>query len=265
MRRYLIVLALCVAPVAHAEKTPKHEKLDVSDAIGKVVVLRDETGNYYVMPKDYGENGETARKWTFFGDGRTMYLQRIGMSSTDEDGQVILGAWSPRVRGLPHALLKKAPDGTTTLICRVVASKYERRPLTPVTDAEATKLMTTARFEPPYWERRIFFFGRGEGTKYYLVDILRDEYGGQGFRLFVGPKGQMKQVAINDFANDTGGSSVITKIGELTIEPGEKGAAVWKQGKKPIALTRLDPVPNAYLIYRELGVYGQLGTICEDQ
>jgi hypothetical protein len=32
-----------------------------------------------------------------------------------------------------------------------------------------------------------------------------------------------------------------------------------------VALTRLDPQPNAFLIYRDLGVYGQLGTVCEDQ
>ena len=263
MQQHLVVLALCVASVAHAETKPKHEKLDVSEAIGKVDVRRDETGKYYVMPKDYGENGDLAGKWTFYGDGRTMYLQRVSSFST-EGGAVMVGAWSPRVRGIPHAFLERKRDGTTTLICRMVERKYQRQPLTLVSDADATKLLKTATFEPPYWERRVYFFGRGEGSTYYLVDMLRDEYGGQGFRLFVGPKGRMKQLAINDFATDTGGSAVLTKTGELAIASGETGA-VWKQGKKTIALTRLDPVPNAYLIYRELGVYGRLGTFCEDQ
>ena len=81
----------------------------------------------------------------------------------------------------------------------------------------------------------------------------------------VGSLGQMKSVAISDFANDTAGTVVVTKTGELKIDGGENGAAVWKQVKKMVALTRLDPQPNAFLIYRELGVYGQLGTVCEDQ
>ena len=261
MRQHLIALAVC-ASVASAE--PKRDKLDVSGAIGKVDVLRDETGKYYVMPKGDSPDGDAARKWTFYGDGRTMYLQRI-VSYSMESGNVTVGAWSPRARGVPAALLEKKKDGTTSLICRMQASKYVRRPLTAVSETEAKKLLETARFEAEYWQRRVFFFGRGDGSQYYLVDMLRDEYGGAGLRLFVGQKGQMKQVAITDFANDTSGAAVVTKGGELRIETGDNGGAVWKQGKKMVALTRLDAARNAFLIYRELGVYGQLGTVCEDQ
>ncbi|MDQ3334080.1 MAG: hypothetical protein M4D80_02885 [Myxococcota bacterium] len=261
MRQHLIVLALC-ASAAHAEPT-KREKLDVSEAIGKVDVLRDETGKYYVMPKVFGEDGAAAEKWTFYGDGRTMYLQRIVLFST-EHGNITVGAWSPRVRSVPHAILEKTKDGAASLICRMQSSKYVRRPLKLLSEADATKLLKSARFEPVFWERRVFFFGRGDASKYYLVDMLRDEYGGAGFRLFVGPKGQMKQIAISDVADDTGGASVTTKLGELRVEPKNNGA-VWKQGKKMVAVTRLDPQPNAFLIYRELGVYGQLGAVCEDQ
>ena len=262
MRQHLIALAVC-ATAAHAEP-PKHDKLDVSDAIGKVDVLRDETGKYYVMPKGNTADSEPAHKWTFYGDGRTMYLQRVALYST-ENGNVHIGVWSPRTRGLPSALLEKKKDGTTSLICRMQSSKYVRRPLAAVSDADAKKLLETARFEPEYWERRVFFFGRGESSKYYLVDILRDEYGGSGLRLFVGPKGQMKQIAITDFVNDTAGAAVVTKVGELRLDASANGSGVWKQGKKMIALTRLDSAQNSFLIYRELGVYGQLGTVCEDQ
>lgn len=260
MRQHLIAIALCTS-AAHAEPA-KREKLDVRDAIGKVDVLRDETGKYYVMPK--GVDGDVARKWTFYGDGRTMYLQRI-VSHSSENGNVTIGAWSPRARGVPAALIEKKKDGTTSLICRMQARKHVRRPLTAVSEADAKKLLETARFEPEYWERRVFFFGRGDSSKYYLVDTLRDEHGGAGLRLFVGPKGEMKPVAITDFANDTGGAALTTKAGELRIDAGDNGPAVWKQGKKMVALTRLDVARNTFLIYRELGVYGQLGTFCEDQ
>jgi len=259
MRQHLILVAL-LAPAVHAETKPKHKPIDVSDAIGNADVYRDEPGKFYVVPR--GGDGDDARKWTFYGDGRTMYLQRVVAFSATE-GNATISVWSPRTRGMPQASLEKNKDGTATVICRMVNSKFERRPLTQLSDEEAAKLFKKARFEPVLWERRVFFFGRGEGTKYYLVDILLDEYGGQGFRLFVGPKGQMKQVAISDFANDTEGASVMTKTGELAIA--KDGNASWKQGKKEMPIAKIDPAMNGYLIYRELGVYGQLGTICEDQ
>lgn len=252
---------LVAAGVAHAGPKPR-ERIDMTDAIGKVEVLRDEAGKYYVIPKEYGDAGDNVHKWTFFGDGRTMYLQRIPTSSNDQEGLTI-GVWSPRVRGLQYARIERLrADGRTSVICRMQGEKFDRRPLVAVPEAEATKLLKTARFEGALWDRRVFFFGRAAGTTYYLVDILRE--GGQGFRMFVGRKGQMKQVPITDFANDTAGASVMTKAGLLAIAP-RGGDATWRQGKKTVAITRLDPDPNAYLIYRDLGVYGQLGTVCEDQ
>lgn len=258
MRQHLILAALVVAPAASADS--KSKSLDVSDAIGNVDVYRDPQGKVYVFPRD-ATDGDVARKWTFYGDGRTMYLQRVAMFAI-KDGDVTVGVWSPRARGISHASIEKKRDGTASVICRIVDRKFERLPLTPVSADAAAKLFAKASFEPPLWKRRVFFFGRGEAAKYYLVDVLLDEHGGEGVRLFVGPKGQMKQIAISDFANDTGGASIITKAGELAI----KGdVATWKQGKKATDIPRLDVAMNGYLVYRELGVYGQLGTICEDQ
>lgn len=260
MRQHLVAL-LFLAPVAHAE--PKSKPLDVSDAIGNVDVYRDEPGKLYVIPRDAGETGDTAKKWTFYGDGQRLHLQRVVTFSV-VGGAVTIGTWSPRVRGIQFAMIERTEDGTASIICSRVARKLDRRPLTLVPSDKATKLLQTARFEPPLWERRVLYFGRGDGATYYLVDALRDEYGGNGHRLFIGKKGQMKHIAVTDFAKDTGGTAVTTKVGELAIGPGDK-SAMWKHGKKKLTIERLDAGQNGYLIYRELGVYGQLGTICEDQ
>jgi len=259
MRQHVVALVLA-ASAAHAEPS-KHEKIDISDAIGNVDVLRDPTGKFYVLPKAYGKDGSTASKWTFYGDGRTMYLQRITLFSVDDRG-VTVGVWAPRSRGVQQAQLETKPDGTTNLICRMKNSKFERQPLTRVDDAAAKKLLEKATFLPPLWERQVVFFGRGEGTTYFLVDRLQDEYGGDGYRLFSGEKGRMKQIAIDDVANDAAGMVVKVKAGELLIA---KAAVTWKHGKTTTAITRLDPAASRYLIYRELGLYGQLGTFCEDQ
>ena len=257
--RQLVVALVLAASTAYADPS-QHDKIDVSDAIGNVDVLRDVAGKYYIVPKVLGDNSDVAQKWTFYGDGRTMYRQRITLFSSNSDG-VMIGVWAPRVRGAQHAMLE-IKKGTLSIICRTKNSKYERLPLTRVDDDAAEKLLKKATFLPPLWERRVAFFGRGEGTTYFLVDMLQDEYGGGGYRLFVGEKGRMKPIAISDTADDSAGLLLATKGGELRIT---KGAATWKAGKRSTAVERIELQKSSYLIYRELGVYGQLGTFCEDQ
>ena len=259
MRQHLAALVVATG-VAHAEPS-KHEKLDISDAVGNVDVLRDATGRYYVLPKVL-ETGDSAQKWMFYGDGRTMYRQRIVAFSANS-GEATVSVWSPRTRGMQQAQLQKKQDGAISLICRMKNRKFERTPLTLLADDAAAKLLTSAAFLPPLWERRVHFFGRGEGTTtYFLVDVLQDEYGGGGYRLWKGEKGRMKQVPISDVTSDKAGTVLVAKTGELQIS---KDAVTWKQGKTTAPVTRLEPATNSYLIYRELGVYGQLGTFCEDQ
>lgn len=254
MRQHLILLVALAGTAAADAK-----RIDLSRELPRLEVYRDELGKYYVVPKDVGEH---AKELTFYGDGRTMYRQRvIALGSTPEGRNI--SVWAPRVKNVPFGMFDRDKDGAASITCRMKDQQHEKRPLTLLSGAESRALFAKAAFLPPLWQRRVYFFGRGASTTYYLVDALEDEYGGQGFRLFVGPKGQMKQVSITDFANDTAGTSVITKAGVLVI-PGGEGAVVWKKPKTATAITRLDSAVNGYLIYRELGVYGQLGTFCED-
>jgi len=262
MRQHLIALAL-VPAIAMADKPDKHAQLDVKDAAGKINAFKDATGKIYIIPKPtVDKQADLVSQWTFYGDGKTMYQQRIIGSSLAEQVQS-LQIWSPRVRGLPAALLYVRPDGAD-ISCKMKGAKYEHRPLTQLSEDQANKLLETAKFFPPFFEHQSYFFGRGESTTYYLVDQLRPEFGGAGYRLWIGRKGQMKSMTITDFADDTAGSLIVTKTGELKIER-KGGPATWKQGAKAITITRLNPSVNGYLIFRELGVYAQLGTVCEDQ
>jgi hypothetical protein len=265
MRQHLIVLA-CVPALAFADKgTDRHAQLDVKDMVGQVNGFKDAAGKIYVVPKPSAESkgiGDRVDKWTFYGDGKTMYRQRSPTSSQSGDKQSIQ-LYAPRVRGMYNAVLTVSSD-SADLSCRMRDHKHDRLPLTRLTEEETTKLLERAKFFPPFWDRQAWFFGRGESTTYYLVDQLRDELGGAGFRLYIGRKGQMKQIAVTDFAKDSGGTLVVTKTAELKISP-NNGPVTWTQGKKTIDITPLEPDANGYLIYRELGVYSQLGTVCEDQ
>jgi len=101
-----------------------------------------------------------------------------------------------------------------------------------------------------------------------LADLLtmQEEFGGPGFRVYVGQKGAMKLMPMVSMASDSAGEIFATKNGQLKIVADRDGkSAFWIKGGKKTELTVLPPPDNRYLIYRELGIYGQLGAICDDQ
>ena len=69
---------------------------------------------------------------------------------------------------------------------------------------------------------------------------------------------------MTNVATDSAGEIFATKAGQLKLVAGTDGMAYWAKGGKKIELTRLDPQDNRYLIYRELGIYGTLGAVCDD-
>jgi hypothetical protein len=68
-------------------------------------------------------------------------------------------------------------------------------------------------------------------------------------------------------ASDTAGQLYATKAGQLKISRDKEGndSAFFIKGGKKLELTIVPVYDNRYLIYRELGIYGQLGTVCDDQ
>jgi hypothetical protein len=67
-------------------------------------------------------------------------------------------------------------------------------------------------------------------------------------------------------SGDSAGEIYATKSGDLKIvTEGNTGKAYWKKGQTKNELIVLELLPNRYLIYRELGIYGQLGVVCDAQ
>ena len=91
-------------------------------------------------------------------------------------------------------------------------------------------------------------------------------FGGNGYRVFIGKKGAMKAKPLTDIASDTAGDIFATKTGDLRIvhETSEgKSTVQWVKGEKRSALVTLDLDANSQLIFKDLGVYGFTGSICE--
>jgi hypothetical protein len=242
---------------------PKKPKaIDVKPVLGKLLAWRDEVGNYYVTPApDSFSELDEAGTWVFYGDGKTMYQQRIFGSGAEPGGLTNFFMWSPRAKRNGAAIEVHA--GKLTVECTQEAK--DNRVLNELKADEAKTFFAKATFLPPLWQRQAHFLARDDDATYYYVDQVRDELGGNGYRVYVGMKGAMKEMSMINIASDSAGEIFATKSGQLKIVAGSDGKAYWIKGGKKVELTVLEPSDNHYLIYRELGLYGKLGAVCEDR
>jgi hypothetical protein len=265
MRRLLIVLLL--APAVALAAPPKPKPIDIKPFIAKLSVFRDDVGQFYVVPTPgQWDDLDQADKLVFFGDGKSMWQQRIiGESSTPSSGSTPAAlewnVWSPRVKDMATAsIVTKGAD--LTLECS--QRRPDDRKLIPLRADEAKVFFGKATFLPPLWQRQSHFLARDDDGTYYFVDMLREEFGGKDYRVFVGQKGQLKELPMTNVVQDSGGEIYATKGGQLKIVANANTPTYWIQSSKKTELTVLEPSDNRYLIYRELGVYNQLGAVCDD-
>jgi hypothetical protein len=264
MRQHLIVvLALGVAGHAAADnkapaKPGSKKTIDAKSVADKLDVFRDDDGKYYVSPK-LGSFPDDADQWVFYGDGKNMYQQRIVGGGSDDKGRDWY-VWSPRVKGVQQASFS-AKTGKPSIQCK----QQDEKPLKALTVDEAKAVIARATFQPPLWQRQAHFLARDDDGVYFYVDRFREEHGGKGYRVFSGQKGAMKELAMTNVVSDSAGEIYATKSGDLKIvTDGSSGKAYWKKGQTKNELVMLELLPNRYLIYRELGIYGQLGVVCDD-
>lgn len=265
----MMLPALLVASVL---SQPRPEPVDVSAFQAQLKVLTDGKGHYVVY------DSRAPYSTMFYGDEKTLVQLRVpggGRSGTESWNASL---WDPRI---PHvdgnfAAVDMKDSGR---LYQVTCGKRVT-PLTEVGAQPAEKLLATAAFVKPSWDRMPERLLRDDKGSYYLVDRLRteDRLDRRDFRLFVGPRGKMKQLPLKDIVDDSEGMIFSTKNGELRLVFGSVGRSTddkpvkeefrWIEGKKVAQLTDvpLDVPMNARLVYLDLGPYvGQrLGTPCDD-
>jgi hypothetical protein len=270
----LSVVALPLAAVAAPKKKPesvrpppenrlatdKPKPIDITPVIDKLDVFKDDLDHFYVSPRPGTVAFEDAGAWVFFGNAKAMYRQRVIGSSVEGGKHYEWNLWSPRAKGMNAASLDFSDDAMA-LSC----TQKSKRPLSKLKADEARTFLQHATFYQPLWTHQAHLLARDDDATYYYVDELREEFGGNGYRVFVGPKGAMKELPLANIATDTAGEIFATKSGQLKLISGEGKKAYWIKGGKKMELTVVDTYDNRYLIYRELGIYGQLGAVCDDQ
>ncbi|RMH40778.1 MAG: hypothetical protein D6689_12760 [Deltaproteobacteria bacterium] len=249
--------ALASASVARAGPGARVARPDapvsIADVKDKLVVLATDAGHYVVI-----EPFALGSEHFYFGDGKRLYRQRTFGGGRDGDKQFSRRFWSPRV---DHVAEIGFRDGAWYVQCA-----DRKTPLAVAPEPEAARVLDKATFYGPLWRRQAYHLSRDDRGRYYYVDRLRDEYGGKGFRLFVGFKGRMKLTKLVNVVSDSEGDIFATRRGDLRLVMGrDRKNATWHRGKKKVPLTTVPLVENLVLIYDELGVYdGQvLGTPCD--
>lgn len=258
--------------VAFLLSQPDPEPLDIQSWKANARAITDGKGHYVVY------DAERPYSTMFYGDEKKLVQVRIhggGRSGTESWSANL---WDPRIPNVDGDYAGvEMKDSGKSYSCRC---GKRTTPLTEVKKEDVDKLIASATFMPPSWDRIPERLLRDDRGTYYLVDRLRtkDRLDRRDFRLFVGQRGKMKQVPLKDIVDDSEGMIFSTKSGELRLVFGSAGHAEgdklpkddfkWIEGKKSLGLTDvpLDSAMNARLIYMDLGPYlgVRLGTPCDD-
>jgi hypothetical protein len=256
VRRHLSIALACGLAAGSVSAHAGDKPFVVGDHADQLAVYRDELGSFYVVPvatapKDIAE-------WVFFGDAKKLYQQRIKSSYTSSNGGFDWYVWAPRAKGLPFGLLERMGD-KLSLTCHA----KDAHELVQLGADEAKAFLARATLLPPLWRHQAHLLARDDDGVYYYVDSsIDDAY--TDLRVFIGLKGAMKELALTNVVHDSAGELYVSKSGTLKVLAGNRNAVWTKDGKKS-ELTVVDLQRDQYLVYRELGIYGQLGAVCEDQ
>jgi hypothetical protein len=140
-------------------------------------------------------------------------------------------------------------------------------PFTVLETEKARELLRQATYEPSPQKYAPYALLRDARGTYYLVDRGFHPSEQKSFRVFVGPRGNLKQQQLVNVVADSKGEIFSTKKGELQLLLDREQPSMWIVDRKK--RTELRPVPiaeNLALVYNELGVYAgvRLGTPCDD-
>lgn len=242
--------------IAAADPTPKPVDLKAQKAKG--IVLVDANGGHYVVFR-----GDETK--LFYGpNAKAVYEQIIIGSYADGEGGWELSTWAPRVAEGPHlAEFGHKKDNTYSKSCR----GKDDAVLTELSGDKAKAVLDKTAFLSSAIIRVPHLLARDDTGVYYYVDRIAKSYGGKGYRVFVGRKGAMKPMPLTDVASDSAGDVFSTKSGDLRLvrnSENNKETMTWVRGEKRTELVFLDTDVNSALIFKDLGIYGFLGTLCDN-
>lgn len=259
-----------VAAAVAADESKLTSVIKVKDIEGVRSVFYNAATKAYLVVIQTGGQANIGNWSVFYGTAKVLHQQRAFSFSGNGTDEWSISLRAPRVKSGATATFTSSPT-SNVVRCGIDTGAHDVKTivLSKVGNDEAAKLVANATFRSNAIVRSPLVLARDDSGVYYYVDQLREDLGGEAYRVFVGRKGAMRLTALVDAAVDKAGMVFATKSGNLRLtvnaETKQQAATLtWTAKNKAIALHSLEPIDAMYLIYRELGVYGFLGTVCDD-
>ncbi|RYZ34638.1 MAG: hypothetical protein EOO71_38375 [Myxococcaceae bacterium] len=141
-------------------------------------------------------------------------------------------------------------------------------PLEMLPGTQARELLRKATYAPNPQKYVPHALLRDSNGTYYYVDKGFTPEESRNFRVFIGPRGDLKPQKMTNVVADSEGEIFTTKKGQLRLVIDRAQSPVWIENpRKEVTLRNVPVEQNLPLIYNELGVYTgiRLGTPCDDQ
>ena len=205
----------------------------------------------------------------FYGDGKQWFRVPPEESGALSGGhflepRFIAPTRNPNFRGLDMRVYSEVVFDKEKATCEVSCGD-RKTVLQILPDAKASQLLATAKFVENPRQFVPYALARDDRGLYYYVDRGATPVSAKRFRLFTGPRGNLKLQQMTNVVNDSEGDVFSTKTGSLRLIV-DHHESTWVEGEKKRPLKLVPVTQNLGLIYNELGVYAgqRQGTPCDD-
>lgn len=230
----------------------------------KTVVCKDDKSHYVALAPD-----DRLVFALFYGDGKTWFRVPPVENRMLSGGHFLEPRFADptknaNFRGLDMRVHSEVAFDQDKKTCAVLCGE-RKTALQVLPEADKNALLAAAKFVENPRQHVPYALARDDRGQYYFVDRGATPLTQKRFRLFTGPRGNLKLQQMVNVVSDSEGDVFSTKTGSLRLIL-DRRESVWIEGEKPRKLT-LVPVPdNLTMIYNDLGVYAgqKLGTPCDD-
>lgn len=244
----------------------KEENLGQKMVMEATTVCTDGKGHYVVVTPEEERGGDQL----YYGDGKTFFQVpslpfTSGMSFLEP--RFFNKSSNPNFRGQDWRVVSEVELDRKAKTCAVRCGE-KNIALTVVEAGQGAELLRKAAYSPNPQQFAPYALLRDTKGNYYFVDRGVRATDQKNYRVFIGPRGGLKQQKMTNVISDSEGEIFSTKKGDLRLLLDKAKASVWiENAKKSLELRQVPVEENMPLIFNDLGVYEgiRLGTPCDDQ
>lgn len=269
IQRFLTVAVVLCSGASQAVEPPwgKEENLGQRMLLEAAQVCTDGKSHYVVVaPRDEDRGAQL-----YYGDGKQFVEVAESHGSTSSQSflepRFFNKTANPSFRGIDWRVYSHVELDAKQKTCALQCGEREIA-LTVMEGEKARELLRKAAYAPSPQKYVPYALLRDSRGTYYYVDRGFQPSESKSFRVFIGPRGDLKPQKMTNVVSDSEGEIFSTKKGDLRLVLDKQLTPMWiETTKKSVELRTVPVSENLPLIYNELGVYtgARLGTPCDDQ